>query len=93
MSYRVIAARWANPQHTAVSCQTEGFGDVFVPLNRGGEQRAALQEFLDTGGTVAAFVPEVPPAPPRNLAAEFDAMKAALIRKSVVSRDEAEGKA
>lgn len=81
--YSIVSARYANEDRTAIELVTSEFGAVMVSAERKDLWKHA-SEWIAAGGQVA---PHVAPEPEekRDVLAELDQLKAALVRKNVVS--------
>ncbi len=85
----ILSARLSNPDGTAWIAETAELGPILVTLNPGKAAKfAALQDWIAAGGQVAPFVPQEIAPEDRDLRAMFQALKATLVRKNVVTAQE-----
>jgi hypothetical protein len=88
MSITILSAQFSNADGTAIRAMTQESGSVLITQSPGkAEKWAALQAWIAKGGTVAPYVAQPAPAR-RDLTADVDRMKAALIAKGYISESD-----
>lgn len=85
--YKIVSARYANAENTAIELVTSDFGAVMVSAERTELWQHAAQ-WIAKGNTIAAYVAPEPEEQSRDLLAELDALKATLVRKNVVAAED-----
>lgn len=95
----VLAATPAHAQISAARCLsvecnsiqvTIGAGELSIPAVPSNRHYQDLLAWIAKGGVIEPYVAPPAPEPPRDLAAEFDALQAAIVKKGVVTEQEIE---